>query len=381
MIYLDNQATTPLDPDVQKAMMPYIDGTLFANPHSSEHLLGIQAAQQVENAREQVAGYLNALPSEIIFTSGATESNNMAIIGTAIRAKRNNSNKNKILISSIEHKCALGASRFVVDTFGFEVLEIPVKSNGALNLEVFKSMVDDTVLQVCVMGTNNEIGTNQPIDEISKICEPFGISLHVDAAQSCYLDLDPDLLGITTMSISSHKIYGPKGVGCLFINDNLDTMKPSPIFHGGGQENGMRSGTLPTSLIVGFGAASAKMMDIRTVEMQNLMNMKDLFIDKLSQTNIHFSINGDKSNTHPSNINIEFIDQEASSLLGKLNGKMCASTGSACTSGIHEPSHVLKAMGKKTSQCDSSIRFSIGRFNTSNDIKQAVELIKTIITV
>lgn len=380
IIYLDNQATTPLDPDVLEVMSPYSEGLLFANPHSSEHLLGIQAAQQIDEARGKVADYLNALLSEVIFTSGATESNNMAIIGTAIRANQNNSIKNKILVSSIEHKCVLGASRFVADTFGFEVLEIPVTSEGILNLDTFESMLDDNVLQVCVMGTNNEIGTNQPIKEVSQLCEPFNISLHVDASQSCYLDLDPDLLGITTMSISSHKIYGPKGIGCLFINENIDTVKPFPIFHGGGQENGMRSGTLPTPLIVGFGVASEKMADIRDDEAKSLKDLSDFFVSELSKTNIDFNINGCTSNRHPANLNIEFIGKDATTLLGQLNGKICASTGSACTSGIHEPSHVLKAIGLSTQRCDSSIRISFGRFNTKENIIEAVNIIKSIYT-
>ncbi len=376
MIYLDNQATTPLDPDVIQAMCPYSKGELFANPHSTSYILGIQSAETVEEHRTQVAEYLSALPSEIIFTSGATESNNIAIIGTAIKAQEKNINRYKVLVSSTDHKCVLGAVRFVEQHFGMQAIYVPNLRCGTVDIDFIKQHINDQALQVCVMGTNNEIGTNQPIQEIGVLCAEHGVNFHVDMAQSAYTNIDPVDYNITTMSISSHKIYGPKGIGCLYINSFDAPITPSPIMYGGGQENNIRPGTLPTPLIVGFGTATKKMAAVRKTEPAKLQELQNLFITELQKTNIPFNINGTMKTRHPGNINIEFIGINATTLLTKIGQQICASTGSACTSGIQEPSHVLKAINLTTQQCDSSIRFSIGRFTTKQNIFEGIQIIK-----
>ena len=242
-------------------------------------------------------------------------------------------------------------------------------------MDFIKQHMDDQVLQVCVMGTNNEIGTNQPIQTIGQLCAEYDVNFHVDVAQSAYMHIDPIDCNITTMSVSSHKIYGPKGIGCLYINSFDAPITPSPIMYGGGQENNIRPGTLPTPLIVGFGTATKKMVAVRKTEPAKLQELQNLFIRELQKTNIPFNINGTAKNRHPGNINIEFISIDAITLLTKIGQKICASTGSACTSGIQEPSHVLKAIDLTTQQCDSSIRFSIGRFTAKQDIVQAIQII------
>ena len=378
-IYFDNQATTPLSEAVIQAMQPFVNGELFANPHSTEHLLGVQSARTIDTHRESISECLACNPSEIIFTSGATEANNHAIIGTALKNLSTNSHKKRVLLSAVEHKCVIGACRFVRDTFGIILEFIPVLPSGIIDMLYLKNTLSDDVLQVCVMATNNEIGTNQPVAEISELCVEVGASLHIDAVQGIYAGLPHIVACATTLSLSSHKMYGPKGIGCLFINEFAETTIPRPLIYGGGQENGHRSGTLSPALVVGFATAMQEILNTTTAHTDHLKTLSAQFIKELKTSGIKFKINGCTQNRHPGNLNMQFLDIEANRLLPKISDKICISSGSACTSGIQEPSHVLKSIGLTTQQCDHSVRISFGQFNTPAEITYTVQKISEVI--
>lgn len=365
-IYMDYQATTPADPRVVEAMQPYWS-TMYGNPHSADHAFGWSADAAVETARGYIAALIGADPDEIIFTSGATEANNLAVLGIA---RASPPARRRIVVSAIEHKCVLAAARAAVDE-GFEVITVPVSADGIVDPRAVASVVDERVALVSVMAVNNEIGTVQPLSEIAALCAAAGAIFHTDAAQALNaLPIDVTTLGADLMSLSAHKAYGPKGMGALFVRRSLH-VRPKPIIHGGGQEGGLRSGTLPTPLCAGFGEACRILADERDGDTKRIRMLRDRFLAELLKTVPGLTVNGDQASRHPGNLNLLFPAIDASLLLQNLHPNVAASTGSACTSGQPEPSHVLRAIGLSSKEAHASIRFSIGRFTTEQDVDEA----------
>ena len=370
-IYLDYQASTPLDKRVLEEMLPYMT-TEFGNPHSSEHSFGWKANEAVEKAKETISSYIDALSDEIIFTSGATESNNLAIIGTGYAALEK-SNRRTIIVSSIEHKCVLGAARFL-ERFGFNIKKVPVLSDGKIDLSTFKELLNEDVLLVSVMATNNEIGVNQDLSTIGDLCKKNGSIFHVDAAQGGYANINVIDNNIDLMSLSAHKIYGPKGIGILYINQSLE-IKPQPIIHGGGQQDGYRSGTLPVYLAVGMAKAVDIMSEIKEKEKEEISSLRNKLLEGLKNIIPELKINGSMDDRHPGNINILIPNKDARQLILSLQPNIAFSTGSACTSGIQEPSHVLKAIGLSTNEAEQSFRMTVGRFTCVDDVNKTLEIL------
>jgi len=368
-IYLDYQATTPTDPRVVEAMMPYFT-TKFGNPHSRSHFYGWEAEEAVELARENIAKVINAEAKEIIFTSGATESNNLAIKGIA---RFYGSKKRHIITVLTEHKCVLDACRHLEDD-GFEVTYLPVEPNGLINLENLKNAITDQTMLVSVMGVNNEIGVIQPLKEIGKICRTRGVFFHTDIAQAYgKIPIDVNEYNIDLASISGHKIYGPKGIGALYVR-RKPRIRLTPIINGGGQERGMRSGTLPTPLIVGFGkAAEIAMLEMKK-DYQHVKILFDRFLEAINKEIPEVYLNGDKEQRFPGNLNLSFSYVEGESMILAIKD-LAVSSGSACTSASLEPSYVLRALGVEEELAHTSIRFGIGRFTIKEEIDYAVALI------
>lgn len=370
-IYLDYQASTPLDKRVLDEMLPYMT-TEFGNPHSSEHSFGWKANNAVENAKESISSYIDALSDEIIFTSGATEANNLAIVGIGYAALEK-SERRTILVSSIEHKCVLGAARFL-ERFGFNVKKIPVLADGKIDLNSLAQLLKDDVLLVSVMATNNEIGVNQDLSVIGNLCKQHGVIFHVDAAQGGYANINVIENNIDLMSLSAHKIYGPKGIGVLYINQALD-IKPLPIIHGGGQQDGYRSGTLPVYLAVGMAKAINLISELKEAEKQRIITLRNKMLDGLKAIVPELKVNGTMEDRHPGNINIMLPHKDARQLILSVQPNLAFSTGSACTSGIQEPSHVLKAIGLSTTEAEQSFRMTIGRFTNEGDVTTALQIL------
>lgn len=371
MIYLDYQATTPVDPHVLESMIPHFS-TQFGNPHSSEHVLGWQAATSVENSKAKVAELVGADSDEIIFTSGATESNNLALFGLV---GRRNGHKNKILLSSIEHKSVLAVARELTKKHGIECITIPVNHEGIVDVNFIAENTNDSVLAISINGVNNEIGTIQPLTNIGALARKHGVIFHCDAAQApCALDIDVFEMNIDLLSLSAHKIYGPKGIGALYVRRELFN-KIEPQIFGGGQQNNLRSGTLPVPLCVGFGKAAELLSDNNAIsERKRIAALRDRFVNSLNMHN-NWNIYSNGPNNcirHPGNSNIRFEGVSAYDILAALQPEVAASSGSACTSGTTEPSYVLRAIGLNDDQASSSIRFSFGRFTSEGDIDEAL---------
>lgn len=365
-IYMDYQATTPADPRVVAAMQPYWSA-MYGNPHSADHAFGWSADAAVETARRHVAALIGADPDEIVFTSGATEANNLAVLGIVHASPPA---RKRIVVSAIEHKCVLAAARAAADE-GFEVVTVPVGPKGIVDPDAVAANVDERTALVSVMAVNNEIGTVQPLSEIAALCTAAGAVFHTDAAQALnVLSMDVVTLGADLMSLSAHKAYGPKGIGALFVRRNLH-VRPKPIIHGGGQEGGLRSGTLPTPLCVGFGEACRILVDERDRDGRRVRALRDRFLAELLKTVPGLRVNGDQAARHPGNLNLLFPSIDASLLLQNLHPDVAAATGSACTSGQPEPSHVLRAIGLSPEDANASVRFGIGRFTTEHDVDQA----------
>ena len=375
-IYLDYQASTPTDARVLEAMLPYFTDS-FGNPHSSSHILGWKSADSIESARYEVASLVGALPEEIVFTSGATEANNHAIFGVLAG---NQTDRKTILISAIEHKCVKEAAYFFARQFGHRIMEVPVLESGLVDRAAFLSLLTDDVVLVSVMAVNNEIGTIQDVAWLAEHAKRVGAIFHCDAAQAPEaIDLDVVELGIDLLSLSAHKIYGPKGVGALYIESSLQN-DFLPLVHGGGQQSGLRSGTLPTPLCVGFGVAASI---IRKEGIQNRERLQELsfgLLENLRRANVIFSINGDAINRHPGNLNLEFPGIDAESLINMLQPSICASTGSACNSGIIQSSYVLRSIGLSEERASASIRFSVGRFSDEEQLVEAANKIAIAIS-
>ncbi len=376
VLYFDHQATTPVCKQVLRKMNPYYS-ELYGNPHSSEHILGWRSSQAVEQAAQQVGRLIGSDADEIIFTSGATESNNLALLGLVKNTVAKGSKRNKILVSSIEHKCVLAIGRVLQEQLGFQVETLSVDRKGFVSLSRLKESLGDDVLIVSIMAVNNEIGSIQDIQAIARMVRSFGAIFHCDAAQSpIALKMNDFAQDTDMLSLSGHKMYAPKGVGVLYIRRDLQN-EIEPIVYGGGQQNGLRSGTLPTPLCVGMGAAAEFLMSEQSINLRNqLSSNRKLFLKKLSMLPWQITLNGPPLNSrHPGNVNVEFNGFIAQDILGVLQPYLAASTGSACTSGILENSHVLKAIGLSREQIEASIRFSLGFDTDEEDIDEAVELI------
>lgn len=373
-LYFDYQATTPLDPRVLAAMAPFMAED-FGNPHSSDHILGWRASQAIDSAAATIASVLGVEADEIVFTSGATEANNLAILGVARGSK--SPTRRRILVSAIEHKCVLTAARALSRRENFIVEQISVHPNGEIDLGQLEQALRDDVLLVSVMAVNNEIGSIQPLKQVSELTQKHGALLHSDFAQAgCGVDLMALASHVDMLSLSGHKMYGPKGIGAAYIRRPHQKMI-EPIIYGGGQQNGLRSGTLPTELCVGFAKAAEISANENRKDAERISALRNSFVEKLSCLEAEIQLNGPvPANRHPGNANIRFKDINAKDLLGALQPKLAASTGSACSSGIPEPSHVLRALGMSGDEAESSVRFSLGRTTTEAHVEQAIILIK-----
>ena len=379
-VYLDYQATTPTDELVVEKMLPFFTKD-FGNPHSISHVFGDQANQSIENARSLVAESLGAKPSEIIFTSGATESNNLALKG-AMNYRAKYDKRTELVIVCTEHKCVIEAANKISLT-GAKVTNINVDSLGIIDLEQLNNILNDKVAIVSVMTANNEIGVIQPLKQISKICNKHGVWMHTDAAQAIgNIKIDVNELGIDLMSVSGHKIYGPKGVGALYFRRS-PRVRLIPEIDGGGQEKLIRSGTVPTPLVVGLGEAIKLSYQNFDQNKEHIMHLRNKLYDDLYNSISDISINGPpfiNSNLRlHNNINISIPGVDGTELVSKLGNKVAFSTGSACSTGDIEPSYVLKSIGLSDDLAMSSVRISIGRTTSLEEIEYAVEMIiKTV---
>jgi cysteine desulfurase len=366
-IYLDYQATTPCDPRVVQAMLPYFTEH-FGNPHSRNHAYGWKAEEAVEHARAQVAALIGADEKEIVFTSGATESNNLALKGVAHFHK---DRKNHLITVVTEHKCVLDSCRHL-ELEGFHVTYLPVKQNGLIDLDQLRAAITDKTAIVSVMAVNNEIGVIQPLAEIGKICRERHVYFHTDAAQAAgKIPLDVNAMNIDLLSISGHKLYGPKGIGALYVR-RKPRVRLEALIHGGGQERGFRSGTLPTPLCVGLGEACAIAQKEMSAETERLTYLRDRLYKGIKDRLPEVFLNGDFEHRIPGNLNISFAYVEGEGLMMGIKD-LCVSSGSACTSASLEPSYVLRALGVEEELAHTSLRLGIGRFTTEQDIDYAVE--------
>jgi cysteine desulfurase len=375
LIYLDNNATTPVDPRVLDAMLPYLRGE-FGNAASRSHPFGWRAEKAVENARQQVASVINASPKEIVWTSGATESNNIAVKGLA----QMQAEKGRHIITQVtEHKAVIDPCKYL-EQHGWRITFLPVDKTGRIDLDQLKDAIcDDTVL-ISIMHANNEIGTTQPIGEIGAICKAKGVFFHTDATQAFgKLPIDVEAMGIDLLSCSGHKLYGPKGVGALYVRRRKPRVRCEPVLHGGGHERGMRSGTLNVPGIVGMGHAAeiarAEMVD----EGIRLAGLRDRLWEGLSSQLDEIYLNGSREHCLPNTLNVSFAYVEGESLMMGFND-IAVSSGSACTSASLEPSYVLKSLGVGEELAHSSIRFSLGRFNTAAEIERAIQRVVETVT-
>jgi cysteine desulfurase len=365
-IYLDYQATTPMDPRVLTAMMPYFTEK-FGNPHSRNHQYGWEAEDGVEQARDEIAQLIGADAREIIFTSGATESNNIAIKGVAEFYK---DKKNHIITCVTEHKCVLDSCRHL-EQAGFKVTYLPVLQNGLVDLNELANAITEQTVLVSIMAVNNEIGVIQPLAEIGKLCRAKGVFFHTDAAQAVgKMPIDVEAMQIDLLSISGHKIYGPKGIGALFVR-RKPRVRLVPIINGGGQERGMRSGTLPTPLCVGLGEACRIARLEMGDEAKRLQKLQDRFLGAINKELDEIYINGDITSRIPGNLNISFAYVEGESLMMGIKN-LSVSSGSACTSASLEPSYVLRALGVEEELAHTSLRIGFGRFTTDAEVDQAI---------
>jgi cysteine desulfurase len=371
-IYLDHQATTPIDERVLAAMLPYFREQ-FGNPHSADHAFGWTAARATEAAAARVASLIGADAGEIIFTSGATESNNLAILGCGQDGV--SSTRSRVLVSAIEHKSVLASARESARRFGYTVDHIPVDANGVVDLPALEGMLSADVLLVSVAFVNSEIGSIQPLQRIAEMAARHGALFHTDCAQAPgAVDMDSLAQTVDMASLSGHKMYGPKGVGALYVRNDLQS-QIRPLIYGGGQQGGMRAGTLPVPLCVGMGVAAT--LAASPLLQSSLRRKRDRLLEGLRSLPRPAALNGPGlDNRHPGNANVRFEGFVAQDILAALQPKLAASTGSACTSGTPEPSHVLKAIGLTTAQAEASIRFSVGRFTTDEEIDEAVNLVR-----
>lgn len=373
-IYLDAHATTPVDQRVLDAMLPYFTES-FGNPATNTHIYGWEASAAVKNAREVIAREINATPEEIVFTSGATEANNLAIKGVAEAYF----NQGKHIITVVtEHRAVLDPCAYL-ETLGFEVTYLPVQSDGLLDLQQLAAAIREDTILVSVMAANNEIGVLQPLADIGAICHNRGVLFHTDAAQAiAKVPLDVAAMNIDLMSLTAHKIYGPKGIGALYVRRRDPRVKLASQIQGGGQERGRRSGTLYTPQIVGFAKALEIAMELMESESERMLQLKKQLWSMFEPLEGIY-LNGNFENSLHNNLNISIKEVNGSALLLGLQSTIALSSGSACSSESTAPSHVLTALGRSEKLAHASLRFGIGRFNTTEEIQIAGEIaIETI---
>jgi cysteine desulfurase len=374
-IYMDNHATTPVDPRVVDAMMPYFTEK-FGNAASRNHEFGWKAEEAVENARAQIARLIDATPKEIVFTSGATESTNLAIKGAAEMYREKG---NHIITQVTEHKATLDTCKRL-EKNGYEVTYLPVEKDGRINLDDLRRAITPRTILISIMYANNEIGVVQPVAEIGKIAKEKGVFFHSDGVQAVgKIPVDVQKDGIDMLSISGHKIYGPKGVGALYVRRKNPRVQLSAIIDGGGHERGMRSGTLNVTGIVGLGKACEICMNEMSQEGEKLLHMRERLKESIMSRLDETFINGSMTHRLPHNINISFAFVEGESLLMGIND-IAVSSGSACTSATLEPSYVLKALGVGEDLAHTSIRFGLGRFNTDEEVDYVADRVVETVT-
>jgi cysteine desulfurase len=372
-IYLDHHATTPCDARVVEAMLPYFREE-FGNAASRTHAFGWRASEAVERARAQVAALVAADPRDVVFTSGATEANNLALIGGARALRRARNGVTHLVTVRTEHRAVLDPVG-ALEREGFRASLLSVDGEGRLDPERLRSALREPTLLVSVMHANNEIGVIHPIETLAALAAEAGAAFHCDAAQSAgSLALDVTRLGVDFLSLSAHKLYGPKGIGALIVRRRGAHARIEPILHGGGHERGLRSGTLPVALIVGFGCAAEIARASREADAVRLAALRDRLWRALQAELPQLALNGSLAERLPGNLNVSFLGAEGESLLAALP-ELALSTGSACTSAKREPSHVLRALGAGESRALSALRFGIGRGNDEAEIDRAAELV------
>jgi len=365
-LYMDSQATTSLDPRVLDTMLPFLT-SYYGNPHSRTHQYGWESEAAMETAREQVANLIGADPKEIIWTSGATESNNITVKGVG---RFYASKKKHVITTQTEHKCVLDSCR-ILESEGIDVTYLPVKSDGLVDMETLEASIRPDTSLVSIMTVNNEIGVIQPVEEIGKLCRSKKVFFHTDAAQAVgKIPMDVNKMNIDLMSISGHKIYGPKGVGALYVR-RRPRVRVEPIQSGGGQERGLRSGTVPTPLVVGLGAACAVAREEMEYDHKHVTRLSNKLVDGITSQLPNVVRNGGTS-LYPGCVNLSFHCVEGESLLMALKD-VALSSGSACTSASLEPSYVLRALGAEEDMAHSSIRFGIGRFSSDEEVEYTIE--------
>jgi cysteine desulfurase len=362
-IYMDNHATTRTDPRVLGAMLPYFTEE-YGNAASRHHVFGRRAEQAVEEAREQVAALIGANPREIVFTSGATESNNLALKGVAAMSR---SRGRHIVTVATEHKAVLDPCKRLVRE-GFDVTVLPVDRFGRVTAEQVAAALTEQTILVSVMAANNEIGTLQPIGAIGRLCKERGVLFHTDAAQAVgKVPLDVEAMGLDLLSLSGHKMYGPKGIGALYVRRAEPRVRLEPLFDGGGHERGMRSGTLPVPLVVGLGKACALCGEEMTTEAERLQRLRERLHQAITGPLDEVFVNGHPEERLPGNLNLSFGYVEGEALIVSLRD-VAVSSGSACTSANPEPSYVLRALGVSDELARGSLRFGLGRFTTEEEV-------------
>jgi cysteine desulfurase len=374
-IYLDHQASTPCAPSAVEAMAPFWS-IEFGNPHSSNHAYGWRADAAVSSAREYVADLIGATAEEVVFTSGATEANNLAILGLLQHMPGAGRN---VVVSAIEHKCVLESAR-QLQRAGYTIRLAPIRPSGHVDLDAIASLIDSATDLVSVMLVNNEIGTVQPVAEIAELCRRTGTLFHCDAAQApTGIAVDVETLGVDLMSLSSHKMYGPKGIGALFVSHTI-RHRLRPIIHGGGQESGLRSGTIPTPLCVGFGEAARLLKTRVAPDAVALSSARQAFLEALV-TRVPDAVANGLEPRHPAHLNIRLPGVEAETLVANLQPSVAISTGAACTSGIPEPSHVLRAIGLDADAAGECVRIGVGRSTSPAHARRAADLIADAVAV
>jgi cysteine desulfurase len=376
-IFMDNHSTTPMDPKVLEAMMPYFVEK-FGNAASRNHAFGWEAEEATEKARQQLATLIHCDSKEIVFTSGATESDNLALKGVAEMYREKG---NHIITPMTEHRAVLDSAKRL-EKMGFSVTYLPVGKDGLVNPDDLKNAMTDRTILVSIMLANNEIGSINPVAEIGKIAKSRGVLFHCDATQGVgKIPVDVEAMGIDLMSFTAHKIYGPKGVGALYVRKRNPRVRLAPIIDGGGHERGMRSGTLPVPLVVGFGKACEIAQEVMPTESVRLARLRDKLQEAIYKSLDEVYLNGHATQRLPNNLNISFAYVEGESLLMGLK-EIALSSGSACTSATLEPSYVLRALGVGSELAHSSIRFGLGRFNTDEEVNyvtgRVVEVVKKL---
>ncbi len=374
-IYMDNQSTTPVDPRALEAMLPYYKEE-FGNAASKSHAFGEHAREAVEEARVKIAHLIHAQAEEIVFTSGATESNNLAIKGIAEMYRDKG---NHIITTTIEHKSILDTCKFL-ETAGFQITYLAVNNEGLISLEDLQRAITPKTILISVMYANNEVGVLQPVREIGKIAKERGIFFHCDAVQAVgKIPVDVQAMGMDLISISAHKIYGPKGIGALYVRKRNPRVRLVPQIHGGGHEDSLRSGTLNVPAIMGFGKAAEICEREMDGEARRILYLREKLRKGITEKLGDIHINGSLEKRLPGNLNMSFRFVEGESLLNEISEEVAVSSGSACTSANLEPSYVLKALGVGEELAHTSIRFGLGRFNTEEEVNYAIDRVVKVV--